>query len=293
MALPTIAPYALPSEAELPENRAAWRPDPARAVLLIHDMQRYFLRPFAEAPRVALLEQIGRLRRACAELGVPVVYSAQPGDQTAQQRGLLREFWGPGMSADPDQQQIADELAPGPDDVVLTKWRYSAFQRTGLLQLLHRRGRDQLIICGVYAHIGCLMTACEAFMHDIQPFFVADAVADFSPEEHRMALGYAARRCAVTLTADRLLEHLGQGGAARAVGAGALWSRQAVREQVAGLLELPAAELPDDADLLDYGLDSIRLMSLAERWRRQGAALTFADLAERPTLAAWCDLLRI
>ena len=293
MALPTIAPYALPSEAELPQNRVAWRPDPARAVLLIHDMQRYFLNAFTAAPADDLLERIGRLRRAAAALGVPVVYTAQPGDQTAQQRGLLRDFWGPGLSADPDQQRIADELTPGPDEIVLTKWRYSAFQRTGLLKLLHGRGRDQLIICGVYAHIGCLMTACEAFMHDVQPFLVADAVADFSSEHHHMALSYAAQRCAVTISTRRLLEELGQSGAARAAGAGAHAGREALRVQVAELLDLPAAELADDAELIDLGLDSIRLMSLAERWRRQGAALTFADLAERPTLGAWWELLGV
>ena len=291
MALPTIAPYALPSEADLPQNRVSWRPDPSRAVLLIHDMQRYFLNAFSAAPAGDLLERIGRLRRGCAALGVPVVYTAQPGDQTAQQRGLLRDFWGPGLSADPDQQRIAEELAPGPDEIVLTKWRYSAFQRTGLLKLLHARGRDQLIICGVYAHIGCLMTACEAFMHDVQPFLVADAVADFSPEHHHMALSYAAQRCAVTISTRRLLEELGQSEAARAVGAGA--RREELRAQVAELLDLPAAGLADDADLADLGLDSIRLMSLAERWRHQGAGLTFADLAERPTLAAWWELLGV
>ena len=33
------------------------------------------------------------------------------------------------------------------------------------------------------------LTACEAFMDGIQPFFVADAVADFSLEHHKQALG--------------------------------------------------------------------------------------------------------
>lgn len=46
MALPEIPPYALPRAEELPANRAPWLPDPDRAVLLVHDMQRYFLRPY-------------------------------------------------------------------------------------------------------------------------------------------------------------------------------------------------------------------------------------------------------
>ena len=66
-------------------------------------------------------------------------------------------------------------------------------------------GRDQIIVCGVYAHIGCLVTVCDAFMQDLQPFLVADAVADFSLEHHAMALTYAAQRCAVTVVTRGLL----------------------------------------------------------------------------------------
>ncbi|TXS26274.1 isochorismatase family protein [Streptomyces sp. adm13(2018)] len=155
-------------------------------------------------PITALLGNLGRLREEAARLGVPVVYTAQPGGQTREQRGLQQDFWGPGVPADPHATAIAEAVAPGPGDTLLTKWKYSAFVRTDLLEQLREQGRDQLVITGVYAHIGVLMTACDAWMQDIQAFVVADAVADFSEREHRMALEWAAGRCAVVTTTDRV-----------------------------------------------------------------------------------------
>lgn len=202
--IPAIKTYQLPRMGDLPANTARWTLDPARAVLLVHDMQRYFLAPFPRAVRDQLVRNCALLRARCAALGVPVAYTAQPGGMTEQQRGLLRDFWGPGMRMNPADRQIVEELAPAPADRVLTKWRYSAFFRSDLLAWMRREDRDQLIVCGVYAHVGVLMTTVEAFTNDIQPFLVADAVADFSADHHRMAVGYAAARCAVVTTAEEV-----------------------------------------------------------------------------------------
>lgn len=210
MAIPAIAPYPMPGENELPANRVEWTPDPRRALLLVHDMQNYFVEAFTPeaSPISDLVTGITTLRETAWALGVPVVYSAQPGGQTRTQRGLLQDFWGAGIGPEPGAQEIVPALAPGPDDIHLVKWRYSAFHRTSLSDLMAETGRDQLIVTGIYAHIGCLMTACDAFMSDTQVFFVADAVADFSAEHHRMALTYAAERCAMVLPARRLAELL-------------------------------------------------------------------------------------
>ncbi|OCC10606.1 isochorismatase family protein [Streptomyces sp. PTY087I2] len=210
MAIAPIDPYPLPRAADLPANKAAWTVDPRRAVLLVHDMQHYFLAPFPEGsePRTGLLEGVAALRGSCTRAGVPVVYSAQPGDMTPEQRGLLQDFWGPGMSASPGDRGIPDAIAPGEDDTVLTKWRASAFHRTELLDTLTAQGRDQLIICGVYAHVGILLTACDAFAHGIQPFLVADAMADFTLDYHRLALQYASARCGVSVTTATVCEAL-------------------------------------------------------------------------------------
>ncbi|MFE9024730.1 isochorismatase family protein [Streptomyces iakyrus] len=201
--IPAIAPYAMPTADNLPANVADWTPDPGRAALLVHDMQRFFLRPVPDLLRSQLTHNAALLRKRAASLGAPVVYSAQPGGMTQQDRGLLRDFWGPGMRTSPEDREVVPELAPTEDDWVLTKRRYSAFFRSGLLERMRAEGRDQLVLCGVYAHIGVLATAIDAFSNDIQVFLAADAVADFSAEQHRLTLDYVAGRCGmVTLSAE-------------------------------------------------------------------------------------------
>ncbi|MEV0134071.1 isochorismatase family protein [Dactylosporangium sp. NPDC050688] len=210
MAMNRIAPYPMPGAGELPAAAVPWRPRADRAAVLVHDMQRYFLRPFPAggSPLTELLTNVAVLLAAARGAGVPVMYTAQPGGMSRQDRGLLHDFWGAGMSGDADDRQIADALEPEPGEVVLTKWRYSAFHRSDLEERLRGSGRDQLIVCGVYAHVGCLMTACDAFTRDIEAFFVADAMGDFSLDHHMLALWYAAARCAVPLTTAGVVDTL-------------------------------------------------------------------------------------
>jgi isochorismate hydrolase len=200
----------MPTERELPSNIVTWTADPGRAVLLIHDMQRYFMQAFPAGgePGTSLVRNIALLRESYRDAGAQVAYTAQPGGMTERQRGLLRDFWGPGMRVDPADRQVVAPLTPAADDWVFTKWRYSAFFRSDLLARLRAAGRDQLIVCGVYAHVGVLATAIEAFTNDIQTFLVADAVADFSASFHRLAVDYAAARCARVTTTGALLDQL-------------------------------------------------------------------------------------
>ncbi|MET7453917.1 isochorismatase family protein [Streptomyces sp. NPDC005574] len=202
--LPPIESYPLPTSPDLPANTAPWTPDPDRAVLLIHDMQNYFLKPFPQPLREPLIDNAVQVRERCAELGVPVAYTAQPGGMSTHQRGLLKDFWGPGMQPTPADRAVVDALAPREGDWLVTKWRYSAFHHTDLLTRMRFHQRDQLIVCGIYAHVGVLITAVEAFSNDLETFLVADAVADFDESHHRMALEYAAARCAVLTTAKEV-----------------------------------------------------------------------------------------
>ncbi|MFI2782416.1 phosphopantetheine-binding protein [Streptomyces sp. ALB3] len=65
-----------------------------------------------------------------------------------------------------------------------------------------------------------------------------------------------------------------------------------IRQDVAEVLGEDPADIPLDENLLDYGLDSVRIMALLGRWRRDhGVVADFADLAEQPAIDAWAPLL--
>lgn len=283
MAIPTLTPYHLPSEWS--ENKVQWTVDPNRAVLLIHDMQTYFCDFWGRdsAFIAELVSRLAQVRQRCKKLGIPVVYTAQPGEQSEADRALLTDMWGPGITQHPERQRIIAGLEPAEDDTVLVKWRYSAFQRSPLEHMMAELGRDQLIIGGIYGHIGCLMTACDAFMRDIQPFMLADGVADFSQAEHQMALNYVATRCGRVVTCREI--------AALGTTAQSLPTREGLKARLLTLLDEMDEPFDPDENLLDYGLDSIQMMTLLSEWREQGLELNFTDLAKTPTLNGWWALI--
>ena len=279
MAIPKLQGYALPTALDLPENKVNWAFEPSRAALLIHDMQEYFLNFWGEDSEMmeTVVANIAALRDFCKKNDIPVYYTAQPKEQSDEDRALLNDMWGPGLTRSPEQQRVIAALAPDTQDTVLVKWRYSAFHRSPLEQMLKETGRNQLIITGVYAHIGCMTTATDAFMRDIKPFFVADALADFSRDEHLMSLKYVAGRSGRVVMTDELLPSIPT-------------SKEALRALVLPLLDESDEPLDDD-NLIDYGLDSVRMMALAARWRKVHGDIDFVMLAKNPSIDAWWALL--
>ena len=93
MALPKIAPYSYREQEH--QNRVNWRVDPARAALLVHDMQRYFVRafelerdgqPLPDAQINIAIANIRRLLDAAHAANIPVYYTAQPPRQNPADR---------------------------------------------------------------------------------------------------------------------------------------------------------------------------------------------------------------
>lgn len=285
MALPNSVSYETPHSDDLPTRRASWSLDPSRAALLVHDMQRYFVRPFAEdcPALVTAIDATAGLIATARELGLPIAYTAQPGDQDPADRGLLTHVWGPGLTAAEADTAILDALAPAPEDTVLTKHRYSAFARAPFQQWLDDRGRSQLIITGIYAHIGVTATAMDAFMRDIEPFVIADAVADFSLENHRRALEHVAAISGVVCTADQAQQALRAAGPA----AGDAWTGW-LQSEIAMLLADEQSErllrADADRDLFALGLDSLRAFALLDQLADRGVDVDFTEFVGDATV---------
>ncbi len=64
-----------------------------------------------------------------------------------------------------------------------------------------------------------------------------------------------------------------------------------IRAEVAELLGVDVGAVHPAHSLIGQGLDSIRMMTLAGRWRRHGIAIDFATLAAAPTIEAWAQLV--
>ncbi|WP_051069303.1 isochorismatase family protein [Corynebacterium mastitidis] len=292
--LPDSIAYAMPAAPE--DSAARWGVDPGRSALLIHDMQRHFLRPFAreQEPAASLVANVARLRETARAAGIPVFYTAQSAEQTEEERGLLSDVWGPGLVGRPEAAEIVPGLEPEAGDVVLTKRRYSAFARADLEERLRSAGRDQLVITGVYANIGCAVTAADAFMRDIQPFLVADAVADFSLEEHRRAVEWVAGRAGAAPDTAGVLAAWGAAAGTEAEDAAAHPGPGGV--DLRALLEEVLGEDLSDLDeredrLDDWGLDSVRLMTMITRLRESGVDVSFEEIPEETTFSELSELV--
>ncbi|RKS05958.1 pyochelin biosynthetic protein PchC [Nocardiopsis sp. Huas11] len=68
-------------------------------------------------------------------------------------------------------------------------------------------------------------------------------------------------------------------------------SVEGLRASIAEVLGVDASEVTPEAGLFELGLDSMRMMQLSVRWQALGLEVPFADLAEKPTVEAWSELL--
>jgi ureidoacrylate peracid hydrolase len=192
-----------------------FRIDPARAALVVVDMQHAFLAPGAplEVPAGrAILPAMERLIGACRDRRMPVIWTQI--DSTAPLGGMmLRKFpaIADGRVLDKGTTGFgifAGLRPPRPDDYFVVKHKYDSFHQTDLDTLLRNLRIETLIICGVTTNCCCESTARSAFERDYNVAIVSDATAAFESRLHDAALGTIAELFGRVLDVDGVIAEL-------------------------------------------------------------------------------------
>ena len=84
--------------------------------------------------------------------------------------------------------EIVEELAPGPEDLVVKKRRYNCFLGTELELLLKQLAVDTLLVTGVSSDVCVHWTVGEAFQRDFHVRVLEDCVAGNSVELNEASL---------------------------------------------------------------------------------------------------------
>jgi isopenicillin N synthase-like dioxygenase/nicotinamidase-related amidase len=175
--------------------------DPRTTALIVIDLQNAFMaegQPMANPNARAIVPDVNRIAASLRAAGGRVVWTrhtiadggqfAQPawqvsawGSDTAVTRALTAGNVGHALHA-------SLEVAPG--DLVIDKYRYSAFNRksSDLDAILQGHGIDTLIIVGTMTNVCCESTARDGHMLDYKVLVVSDATAAPTDEEHDAAL---------------------------------------------------------------------------------------------------------
>lgn len=172
-----------------------------KTALVVVDMQNCFCAPGAagEVPLAkALCPNINRLARETRESGGLVVWV-----QSAIRRiedwpvfldtlinRQIADHYVADLTPGGEGHKLWPELEPQPNDLYVSKNRFSAFLPTAceLPTLLRERGIDTVLITGTLTNVCCESSARDAAMQDFKTIMVADGNATRSDEDHLATL---------------------------------------------------------------------------------------------------------
>jgi len=194
-----------------------------KPALLVIDAQKYMVAPAdpaksdqypaACASGAQALPVISRLIGAFRAAGAPVIYTRNLLRRDGADRGLKRfpaellamEGWFVEGSVG---AALIDEVAPHPEDIVITKPKPSAFHGTALTGLLIDRGIDTVVLTGGATSNCVRATAIDASAYNLRTVVVRDGVFDRVKLSHEVTLMDIDRQMGDVVDADEVVRYL-------------------------------------------------------------------------------------
>jgi nicotinamidase-related amidase len=176
--------------------------DKVTAALLVVDMQNGFCHPEGSFARMDMGLEDGdaAVRNAAIAVkqarraGVPVVFTRHVYRPGRADEGRALKANSPalagldGLAAGSWDAEVMAELNCGPDDLVVDKVRFDAFQWTSLEPLLRGLGVTDLVVCGVITNICVESTVRSAFMRDFPVTLLTDCCAAKTRRLHELSV---------------------------------------------------------------------------------------------------------
>lgn len=192
------------------ENLVGFGKKPA---ILVVDMATAFVRAgygLGEgAPGEEAAKYIQKLLAAGREKGVPIFYTTFKWKPNWVERGWWKRT--PQVLEAlqrPDAYDIAEELAPMPDEPVVVKAYPSAFFGTSLQTMLTINNVDTTIITGMVTS-GCVFTsAVDAFSYGHRVIIPQECVADRSEISHKVSLMNVHMKYGDVVSLEKVLNYI-------------------------------------------------------------------------------------
>jgi nicotinamidase-related amidase len=159
------------------------------SALLVMDVQRSIVDRFDDDSGylTRLREAVGVARAA----GMPVIYvvvgfRAGHPEISARNKTFSAAARSGGFTEGDPGSEVHPDVAPHPDDIVVTKRRVSAFAGSDLDMVLRAREIDTLVLTGIATSGVVLSTLRQAADLDFGLTVLADGCLDADPEVHRV-----------------------------------------------------------------------------------------------------------
>lgn len=198
-----------------PYNRHEMQLNAAKSVLMVIDMQRFFLDPAAPAfmpAGAAILPSVKRLVDAFRRAGRPVIFTRHVHHPNDLDSGIMGWWWAEKCLEGSPESEVHPELAPMPEEKVVLKHRYSAFYNTDLETVLRCLKVEDIVVAGVMTNMCCESTARDAYYRDFRVFFTADGTGAVSEDMHLASLLNLAFGFAFVTTCDAMAAQLEKQG---------------------------------------------------------------------------------
>ena len=178
----------------------------ARAKALgLHDKLSYYWSRLDELA----LPNMQRVLAAARKAGIEVIH-VRVASQTADGRDSTLRYKALGLETprDTKEAQILPEMAPGEDEIVVSKMTSSVFNSTNIDRLLRNMGIKNLIFIGVVTN-GCVESSTRSAAElDYGTIVVEDATAAMAPQLHEHSILSMSYKDATIRSSDEVVKAL-------------------------------------------------------------------------------------